>query len=145
MKAPRIVAMFVLTMVALCLGCADDHESPLQPTPVSTAKVELLNPNGGSFFATKIIDIRWAASPEIVSFRLYSSSNRGGYWRDITYGRYIPFISWQWDVGMSRDDRVVLDTPDYLIKVVGYDGSGNAVAEDVSDPPFMLYYSNPVK
>ena len=94
--------------------------------------VTLLTPNGGEVLPSgSSYTIRWEAPPEAENFKLLLSMNGGKTWTLVDKG--ITERSYSWQVPKLAGNRSKC-----LLRVIGYDASGNRIAADTSTAPFTI-------
>jgi hypothetical protein len=94
--------------------------------------VTLLTPNGGEVLQSgSPYTIQWGGPPEAESFKLLLSMNGGKTWTVMKKG--ITERSYSWQVPKLAGNRSKC-----LLKVIGYDASGNRIAADTSAAPFTI-------
>jgi hypothetical protein len=94
--------------------------------------LQLLSPNGGEVLVSgSVFPITWNSSENIVRFDLMYSADNGSTWANIASG--IAGNSYSWFVPKLKKNN-----PNCLVKLKGYDTSGNQVMEDVSDRKFAI-------
>jgi hypothetical protein len=94
--------------------------------------VTLLTPNGGEVLQSgSPYTIQWGGPPEAESFKLLLSMNGGKTWTVMKKG--ITERSYSWQVPKLAGNRSKC-----LLKVIGYDASGNRIAADTSAAPSTI-------
>jgi hypothetical protein len=94
--------------------------------------VTLLTPDGGEVLPSgSPYIIQWGAPPEAESFKLLLSMNGGKTWTVLDKG--IAERSYSWQVPKPAGNRSKC-----LLRVIGYDASGNRIAADTSAAPFTI-------
>ena len=92
----------------------------------------LLTPNGGEVLPSgSAHTIQWGAPPEAESFKLLLSMNKGKTWMLIDKG--ITERTYPWQVPEPAGNRSKC-----LLRVIGYDASGNRIAAGTSVAPFTI-------
>jgi hypothetical protein len=95
-------------------------------------KVALLSPAGGEVIpAASTYVIEWEAPPKAETFKLLYSADKGTTWKLIEAG--VRGNSYCWHV-----PRTGANKKGCLVKVIGYDGSGKKVGNDISNSPFTI-------
>ncbi len=94
--------------------------------------VTLLTPNGGEVLPSgSPYIIQWGAPPEAESFKLLLSMDNGKTWTVVDKG--ITERNYPWQVPKLAGNRSKC-----LLRVIGYDASGNRMASDTSAAPFTI-------
>lgn len=94
--------------------------------------VELITPNGGEVIPSgSLYTIQWTAPLSAESFRLEYSLNKGKTWTRIA-GR-LTGSSYNWTAPTP-----LRNSAKCLVRVKGYNGSGNLVGADISDAAFTI-------
>jgi len=94
--------------------------------------VTLLTPNGGEVLPSgSSYTIRWEAPAEAESFKLLLSTNGGKTWMVVDKG--ITERNYPWQVPKPAGNRSKC-----LVRVIGYDASGNRMATGTSAAPFTI-------
>jgi hypothetical protein len=92
----------------------------------------LTSPNGGEVIPSgSLYPIQWVAPTAAVTFKLKYSLNNGKTWKLIEGG--ITDMSYDWTVPTPKKNKTKC-----LVKVIGYDVSGNQVGTDESDGMFTV-------
>lgn len=94
--------------------------------------VTVLTPNGGEILATgSKYNIQWGAPASAVRFRLLYSINNGATWQLIANN--VSGMNYYWTV-----PRLVRNSRQCLIRIVGLRDDGTVVGSDRSDAPFSI-------
>jgi hypothetical protein len=96
------------------------------------AVVTLIKPNGGENIPSGApFNIQWSAPANAVKFDLLYSTNGGKKWEPISTG--LTGSSYDWPVPGKKNS-----VSKCVVKVIGYDSSGNNIGEDISDGMFTI-------
>jgi hypothetical protein len=92
----------------------------------------LIQPNGGENIPSGApYNVQWSAPANAVKFDLLHSTNGGKKWELISTG--LTGSNYDWPVPGKKNSMSKC-----LVKVIGYDSSGNKVGEDISDAMFTI-------
>lgn len=125
MKKKSIYLLSVLIMAMSLTAGGADYEAPANG-------LTLTSPNGGEVIPSgSLYTIQWEDPLGAVSFNLKYSMDKGGTWKPIDAG--VTETSYSWQV-----PTVPKNKKKCLVKVIGYDDSGNKVGADRSDQTFTI-------
>lgn len=99
-----------------------------------TEPLTVVSPNGGEDIPSgSIYEIKWIGPPEVESFDILYSLNKGIRWQPLAVNiKGTSFYKKVPDIKMSEEEKGC------LIKVIGYSASGIPLVEDISDGYFSI-------
>jgi hypothetical protein len=100
--------------------------------PAIILSMRLINPNGGETIPSgSTYTIEWDGPAQAVKFKLQYSLNKGEDWETIAKGVVEKTYNWQVPIIKKNINKC-------LMKITGYNASGNKVGADKSDAKFSI-------
>jgi VCBS repeat-containing protein len=118
-------------------GLATSNEATVTITinAVIQEEVKVFSPNGGEVVPSAgYYQVLWAAPSEAATFKFFYSVNNGAKWKRMKMQ----------DLDISRRSstwiipRIKKNSPNCLVKVIGYDTSKKVIGSDISDTTFSI-------